>query len=144
MNMFAEYGLEASPPRNGPAPSREKVPSALEKKLEERQRLTRAYRAAKREERIAILAEEPRLLDFMRYLRRLTINDGDELLEALADSWLINASADVRHFALHLVGRRTDKLRQSVGLTELDDPLPPDTSVFTEARRLLTAAGERP
>jgi hypothetical protein len=118
-----------------------KAPSKLDLKFAESKRLSNAYRAMKRKERSAIIASEPRLLDFIRYLRRVTADDGDELLEAIATSWLPKAAGSVRFFALNLVGRKTDKIKQSLGLPILDDPMPPETNVFFRARDILVPGG---
>lgn len=143
MNAFEAYGEQKAPTPQDRRPNRRKKnPSPLDLKMEERQRLTRTYRMLKRQERINILATEPRLLDFMRYLRKVGADDGDELLEAIeASDWLMAANADVRHFALSRIGVRESRIKLSLGLMPLDDPLPPDTSVFFEAQRLLRKAG---
>lgn len=143
MNPFESYGSQAAPVIPDRRPSRRKKnPSELDLKMEERQRLTKAYRASKRAERIQILASEPRLLNFMRYLRSVGAEAADELLEAIeASDWLMSAPQDVRGFALARIGRRQDKIKLMLGMTPLDDPLPPETSVFFEAQTLLRAAG---
>lgn len=140
---FASYGEASAPaiPDNRPN-RRKKQPSALDLKMEEKGRLHRTYRMLKRQERIEILAEEPRLLNLLRYLRKVGPDDGDELLDAIkASDWLLAASKRVRGFALTLIGRRESKIRLSLGLLPLDDPIPPLTSVFFEAQRLLRAGG---
>lgn len=140
---FANYGETAAPTRAAdPRAERQvKAPSALDLKLAERRRLSNTYRMLKRQERIATLEAEPRLKDFLRYLRKIGPEDGDELVEAVAESWLPKAPGDVRYFALHLIGRRSDKIRQQIGLSALDDPLPPETSVFFRAREVLVPGG---
>lgn len=147
-DAFSSYGAEAAytaPDRR--AERQLKAPSKLDLKFAESKRLSHAYRMMKRQERSAIIASELRLLDFIRYLRRLTADDGDELLEALATSWLVKSAADVRYFALSLVNRKTDKIKQSLGLSILDDDLPeslggpPGKSVFFAAREILVPGG---
>lgn len=142
-DLFSSYGETAAPvtARDKRAEANSKPLSALDKKMQERGRLADRYRAMKRIERIGILAEEPRLRDFLRYLRKVGPEDGDELVEALGDSWLRTASGSVRFFALHLIARRSDKIRQQLGLPTLDDPLPPETSVFFRARDVLVPGG---
>lgn len=140
---FANYGLEAAPARTADprAARKTKAPSALDRKMAERNRVSAQYRALKRIERTKTLAQEPRLRDFLKYLRRVGPEDGDEMVEAVAESWLPKATADVRYFALHLIGRRSDKIRQSLGLSPLDDPLPPETNAFFRAREILVPGG---
>lgn len=147
-DLFSSYGAEAAYTAPDKRSDRVlKAPSALDKKFAEAKRLSHAYRMMKRQERSAILASEPRLLNFMRYLRRLTADDGDELLDAIGDSWLPSADGSVRYFALTLVGRKVDKIKQSLGLPILDDDLPehlggpPGASVFFAAREILVPGG---
>jgi len=142
-DAFASYGAQAAPVLADPrANRRKKNPSQLDLKMEERARLTRAYKALKRAERIEILKAEPRLLDFMRYLRRITADQGDELLEAIAASdWLMHAPQLVRAFALSRIARRQEKIRLMLGLVPMDDPMPPETSLFFEAQKLLRKGG---
>jgi hypothetical protein len=137
---YAETAAPAIPDRR--ADRLRKNPSALDLKMAEKSRLTKAYRIMKRAERIEILANEPRLLGFMRYLRSVGPEDGGELLEALgASDWLPKAPQSVRGFALQRIARRQDKIKLMLGLVPLDDPLPPETSVFFEAQKLLRAGG---
>lgn len=142
-DAFAAYAETAAPVvADRRARRRAKAPSKLDLRMEERQRLTRAYKIAKRAERIAILESEPRLLNFMRYLRSVGANQADELLDAIATSdWLITAPQLVRAFALSRIARRQEKIRLMVGLVPLDDPMPPESSVFFEAQKLLWQGG---
>lgn len=142
-NMFASYGETAAPripDRRAERAARIKPKSKLDLKMEERQRLSKSYRALKRQERQAVVASEPRLKDFLRYLLKIGPDDGDELLEALQDSWLMTASRDVRAFALSRIARRADKIKLMLGMTPMSDPLD-DTSVFFEAQKFLSKAG---
>lgn len=147
-DLFSSYGAEAAPARRDDRADRQlKAPSKLDLKFAEAKRLSNAYRAMKRQERSEILKSEPRLLDFIRYLRKLTADSGDELLEAIRESWLPASAGSVRYFALTLVGRKVDKIRQSLGLQILDDDLPehlggpPGVSVFFAAREILVPGG---
>lgn len=149
MNAFLELGLAVVPdkrPRPG-VPRPDKPLSPLEAKMREKQRLSRAYRAWRRSEVKAILASEPRLGGFLRYLRTVTADTGDELLEALsACDWLRAAALDIRIFALRMISARCDKLNRMMGNEPLDDPLPPETaterdSIYFEARSVLRAGG---
>jgi hypothetical protein len=142
-DAFASYGDAAAPVFADPrADRRKKNPSALDLKMEERARLSKAYRALKRLERIEILKAEPRLLNFMRYLRSVSADQADELLKAIeASDWLMRAPQSVRAFALSRIARRQEKIRLTLGLIPLDDPMPPETSLFFEAQKLLRTGG---
>ena len=143
VDAFEAYGSSVAPtPMDRRPDRRAKAPSKLDLKMEEKARLTKSYKILKRKERIEILAEEPRLLDFMRYLRKVTAETGDELLEAIeACDWLMRASQKARGFALSRIAVRSDRLRLQAGELPLDDPLPPETSVFFEAQKLLRQGG---
>lgn len=142
-NPFEAYGSEAAPViADNRANRRKKDPSALDLKMEEKQRLHRTYKILKRQERVAILKAEPRLLNFMRYLRSVTGEQADDLLDAIADSdWLMTAPQSVRAFALSRIARRQEKILLMVGAIPLDDPMPPETSVFFKAQALLRQGG---
>jgi hypothetical protein len=142
MNAFLEHGMSAVPEKRQAAPRPEKPLSALEKKMREKQRLSRSFRAWRRAEVKAVLASEPRLSGFLRYLRTVTPDKGDELLEALtACEWLRAAPLNTRIFALRMISARADKLNRMMGNEALDDPLPPETSIYFVARDLLHAGG---
>lgn len=146
MNAFASYAETAIPPsvqrRQAKQEARADKPlSALEQKMAEKQRLTRAYKAWQREVRLEALAAEPRLRDFMRYLRTVSVEQGYELLEQVRGSWLPASQQPVRIFALRLIDRHAGKLARFAGGEPLNDPLPPETSVYFEARALLHAGG---
>lgn len=143
MNAFAEYALEAIPPsvQRRQAKQEAKPESPLDKKMAEKQRLTRAYKLWQRKVREETLVEEPRLRDFMLFLRTVRPEQADELLEQVCGSWLMEASQAVRIFALRLIARHCDRLNRRVGNEVLDDPLPPETSVYFEAREMLHAGG---
>ncbi len=143
VNPFEDYGTANAPVIADRRPNRRaKSPSKLDLKMEEKQRLTKAYKATRRLRRAEILQREPRLLDFMRYLRRVGPDDGDELLPAIeACDWLMAAPQDVRLFALERIGSCEARIKLKLGLVPLDDPMPPATSVYLEAQKLLRRAG---
>lgn len=143
-DAFESYGEATAPTPADRRPDRQKkAPSALDLKMAEKQRLAKTYKAAKRQERVEILQTEPRLLNFMRYLRSVSADQADELIEAIAASdWLMHAPAIVRGFALSRIARRQEKIQLMHGSVPLDDPLPPETSVFFEAQRLLRQGGK--
>lgn len=142
MNAFEQYAAEKAPViPDSRANRRKKNPSALDLKMEEKQRLTKAYLATRRARRAELLEQEPRLRDLIKYLRKLGPEDGDELIEAVRESWLMRASQEIRLFALELVGRCESRIKLAIGLVPLDDPVPPETSVFFEVQGLLRKAG---
>ena len=141
MNAFASYGDTAAPIRAAPRGKPKKEPSALDLKMAEKQRLTRAYKASLRKDRLEAFTQEPRLFDFMRYLRRVRPNDADELVEAVQTSWLPASPQNVRILALRLINRHCDRLNRAIGNEALDDPLPPEKSVYFHCRDLLHAGG---
>lgn len=154
-DLFAAYAAEKAPPVRQIKDwdnQRQRVAakfnggvkelSPLEKKMREKQRLSKVYRAWRRQETKAVLASEPRLAGFLRYLRTVKAETGDELLEALAAcDWLLSASHAVRIFALRMVDARCNRINQQLGFETLDDPLPPDTNIYFEAKALLYAGG---
>lgn len=143
MSPFETYAAEAAPmPVDRRADRRKKAPSKLDLKMEEKQRLTRAYKIQRRALRIEILQREPRLLDFMRYLRRVGPDDADDLLDGLREcEWLLGAAQDIRGFALSRIASRETKIKLALGEVPFDDPLPPATSVFFEAQKILRQGG---
>lgn len=144
MTAFLQYGMAAAPERRKAAPGvrPEKPLSPLEARMREKQRLTRAFRVWRRNEVKAVLASEPRLGGFLRFLRKVTPENGDELIEALsACEWLRAAPLNTRIFALRMIAARCDKLNRMMGNEALDDPLPPETSIYFQARALLHAGG---
>lgn len=137
MNAFDVYGSHAAPVRAAPRGRVKKEPSALDLKLQEKQRLNRNYRVWKSKVRKELFAAEPRLRDMMRYLRRVGPEDGEELIEAVSSSWLPTSLPEVRILAMELIRRRCDQIRRSVGLEPLDDPLPPEMTVEMRCRAIL-------
>lgn len=145
MNAFDAYAAEAIPVAVQRKDARQhvtdKAPSALDLKMAEKQRLSRAYRASKAKWRKEVLEAEPRLRDFLRYLRTVRPERSGELIDAVKYSWLAGAARDVRLFALDLVRRHCDRINRMIGFEALDDPIPPETSLYFEARDLLYRGG---
>jgi hypothetical protein len=144
-DAFEAYGAAKAPviPDNR-ANRRAKAPSKLDLKMEEKQRLTKAYLASRRRRRAALLEQEPRLKDLIRYLRRIGPEDGDDVVQAfVACQWLLNSSPDIKMFSLELLTRAESRIKLSLGLLPLDDPMPGETSVYFEVQRLLRKAGLR-
>lgn len=142
-DMFAAYGAASIPAPQRRAEMRrdDKMKSAFDLKIEEKQRLSARYRKWKTSEARATLASEPRLRDFNRYLRRVQPQDAGELIEAVATSWLPASPQDVRIYALRMIDRHCNRLNLRMGNEILDDPMPPETSVYFLAREILHAGG---
>ncbi len=146
MNAFASYAEQAIPPsvqrRQAKAEAKAAKPlSELDKKMLEKQRLSKAYRAWVRSHRTEVLSAEPRLRDFLRYLRTVKADQGDELIEQITTSWLPASPQPVRLFALQLVDRHANKLVRQMGGEALNDPMPPEPTVYFRARDVLHAEG---
>ena len=143
-DLFASYADQAVSPamqRRQAKAEAAKPKSALDLKMEEKQRLSKAYRLWKSAERAAVLAAEPRLRDFLRYLRSVRPDAAGELLEAIAGSWLVTSPRPIRLFALDLVRRHCDRINRRLGFEPLDDPIPPETTLYFRARDLLYPGG---
>ena len=141
-DLFSAYALDAIPaPVQRRQAKAEKAPSALDLKMAEKQRLNKTYRAWRRDHNRAVLAREPRLVGFMRYLKTVQAEHAGDLLEALRDSWLVRSTIDVRMYALRMIDARANRINRSLGHEALNDPLPPETNVYFEARALLHPGG---
>jgi hypothetical protein len=134
---FATYALHAIPAAQQRRDDKAGKPkTAFDLLGEERQRLAKTYRLQRRKLNADILAREPRLRDFARYLKKAVPG---ELLDAVKSSWLTTAPEDVQHYALRLVGARCDKINAANGFAALDDPLPPETSMFFKIKGAIGA-----
>lgn len=138
MNAFSSYG-EANVPTRPAKPV--KGPSPLDVKQQERQRLAKSYRLWQRAHNRSVLEREPRLVGFMRYLKSVQPQDGAELIDAVKESWLPGSDQAVRIFALRMIQARCDKLNRKLGNEALDDPMPPEASIYLRAREILHAGG---
>lgn len=138
-DLFAAYAQRAIPA--AAQRRQEKAESALDKKLAEKQRLHKAYRRWRSQHIRDVLTREPRLTRFNAYLRTVQAGQAGELIEAIAESWLPRAAADVRLLALRMVDARCDRINRAAGFAPLDDPLPPQTSAYFQARALLHEGG---
>jgi hypothetical protein len=101
--------------------------SAVDKALEEKDRLYRRYRAAKRAQLEELFGQEPRLKAFHATLGHFGIDDAERMINYVhteAQKWLRAAPADTRFAALELVSYRIQRIRARAGLVPLDDPLP--------------------
>lgn len=151
MNAFAQY--EADLPQRFRTRGKPRagtkyaggilIGSPLEQKIEEKRKLSRKYRMWKRQQVKEVLASEPRLGGFLRYLRTVTADTGKELIEAVQScAWLIAAPLPVRLFALRMIDARCNRINQQLGNDILDDPLPPESAIYFEAKAMLHRGGQ--
>lgn len=111
------------------------IPQTLQDKQDERNRLDKAYRAAKREEWRELTEREPRLLEFKSALKLM--RHPRQVLEFVADSWVRQAPEPVRRAALRLVDAHSNREKRFAGRPIFDDPLPPETNVFFMVKEML-------
>ncbi len=103
--------------------------SPAEKRDRERRKLSALARRQLRAEQRAALAcpEGPRLTAMLKWMRGLSIQQGDEFLDVLAgEDWLLVAPESFRRVAQRLFGRVTEHIRRRAGIGALDDPMPWD------------------
>lgn len=111
------------------------APLTLQDKQQEKQRLLKAFRAARRQEWEELCTAEPRLPGVKRQLR--TMREPKVLLLRLSDSWVRSAPVPVRHAVLRLIDKHADREARFAGRPILDDPIPPGRNVFLVAREML-------
>lgn len=111
------------------------IPQTLEAKQAEKQRLSAAWRAAKRKEWRELCEVEPRLPLFRKDLRRT--QSPSQVLLTLADHPLRRGPLPVRYAVLRLIDRHSWRMLRRQGCAPLDDPLPPQSNVFLAAREML-------
>lgn len=141
-DAFAQYGQQVGKRETKRKRNQVMALSPLEQRARERERLSRAYRAWRRAGTKAVLQSEPRLVGFLKYLRTVTAETGTELIEAVeVCDWLRTAPQATRIFALRMIAARCDRINQQLGNDVLDDPIPPETSTYFEARALLHPGG---
>lgn len=117
----------------GPMPSQPR--KTLQEKQDEKGRLSRAYKARKREQWKALFEQEPRLADFKKALRRE--ENPARILKRLQGSWIMSAPDDVRYAALQIIDAHANRMILRRGGQILDDPLPPKRNLFLVAREML-------
>ena len=106
----------------------------VEQAIEDRDRLYRRYRAAKKvehEELFGIPVHGPLLRKFNATLGHFGIEDAERLIAYVRDvnyTWLRNAPENIRFAALQMIGYRIVRIRQRAGLVPFDDPLPGEES----------------
>lgn len=119
---------------------KDKPPSALDKKMAEKERLSVAYRAAKKKQyeelKETAPPEWPTLIAAIKTMTPEP-HTGREFISWLAQQqWLLDASKAHRSYALQLIDARINKILQYLGREPLDDPIEGDT-VFLKAKRIL-------
>lgn len=107
----------------------------LEQRQDEKDRLAKKYRAAKRAQWDELCEAEPRLPGLRTAIRRS--DNPTRLLRGLADSWIRSAPREIRHAAMGLIQKQEDAVRRRNGFEPFDDPLPPQRSVYFVAKELL-------
>ncbi len=147
-DLFSSYGETAQPTRKWSSREKPEKPlSAFDKKMREKGRLNKAARLAERKRNREALRAEPRLVQFMKYLRTVQPQDSDALIDAIACSWLPAAALNVRIFALRMIDARANFLNRRLGNEALDDPFPVGLggypSVYFRARDFLHEGGRR-
>lgn len=117
-----------------------KPPSALDKKMAEKERLSAAYRAAKRQQRDELEATAPpEWPTLIAAIKTMTpdMETGRAFTAWLAQQqWLVGAEKAHRSYALALIDKRINKILQYLGREPLDDPVDGDT-VFLKCKRIL-------
>lgn len=112
--------------------------SPLEKKMREKQRLSKSYMRWRRQETKEVVLSEPRLKNFLKFLRTVQPETGGDLIDAISVcEWLRSAPLKVRIFALRMIDARCNKINQQLGNDILDDPIPPETSIYFQAKAIL-------
>ena len=111
------------------------APRTLADKQDEKSRLLRAFRAARRAQWAELCEQEPRLVGIRSALR--AIEDPRAVLTRLADSWVRSAPADVKIAVLREINRHAERMARREGRPILDDPIPPAVNVFHASRELL-------
>lgn len=107
----------------------------LADKQDEKGRLLKAFRAARRAQWAELCEAEPRLVGIRSALR--SIEDPRAIVTRLADSWVRTAPADVRIAVLREINRHAERQARREGRAVLDDPIPPAVNLFHASRELL-------
>ena len=107
----------------------------LQEKQDEKDRLSRQYKARQREKWALLIAQEPRLLAFKKELAKE--ENPRRIIERLRKSWIMHAPMEVRYAALRIIDAHANKMVLRQGGFILDDPLPPKRNLYMVARDLL-------
>jgi hypothetical protein len=113
-----------------------KISDAEKKRYEEGDRLLAGYKAHIKEWFKSTVDECVRpdeMMRMLRYIKDMPPAAERDFISRLAGlRWLLDSEPDVRLVVLRVIAKRVDKL-----YGELDDPLPPKTNMFFEAKRIL-------
>lgn len=113
-----------------------KISDEQRKRYEETDRLLAAHKVYRKEwyeATIASCSRPDEMMRILRYIRTMPpAAERDFITRLPGITWIMDASDDVRLMVLRVIGKRVDKL-----YGELDDPLPPKTNMFFEAKRIL-------
>jgi hypothetical protein len=120
--------------------------TAADKALEERDRLYRRYRKAKKAEFDGLCADPhwgERLRKFAATVNHFDIDDADQMIAYVRchASWLRHeAPDDIRFAALQAIDHRIVRIRQRAGLAPFDDALPDEEpDVWQLCRKAINA-----
>lgn len=104
------------------------------KRYEESDRLFKGYKAWQKEWYATTLSLcPPEMMKILRYVRSMPDSAEDDFLQRVTNlDWLMNGHSDIRILLLRVIAKRMDE-RDGV----LDDPLPPETNMYFEAKRIL-------
>lgn len=112
---------------------------------EERDVLGRSYAADLKRAREKAFNENrhgPDLVRLQADMGRFGAGDAATIVEhARSLTWLQDADADARFWAVRIVGERVAAIMVEAGKDPLDDPLPPKTNVFHTCRDHIMGAG---
>lgn len=113
-----------------------KISDEQRKRYEESDRLLAAHKVYRREwfeKTVAECARPDEMMRILRYIERMPpAAERDFITRLPGIDWLMGGEPDVRLVVLRVIGKRVDKL-----YGELDDPLPPRTNMYFEAKRIL-------
>lgn len=113
-----------------------KISDAEKKRYEETNRLFAAHKVHRQEwyqSTLAGCARPDEMMKILRYIRDMPPAAERDFISRLRDlRWILDSEPDVRLLVLRVIAKRVDKL-----YGDLDDPLPPRTNMFFEARNIL-------
>ena len=113
-----------------------KISDAEKKRYEETDRLFAAHKVYRQEwfqSTVAGCARPDEMMRILRYIRDMPSAAERDFIARLRDiRWILDSEPDVRLVVLRVIAKRVDKL-----YGDLDDPLPPRTNMFFEARNIL-------
>lgn len=113
-----------------------KISDAEKKRYEESDRLLAAFKEHRQEWfkiTLSSCSRPEEMMKILRYIRDMPSESERDFIARLSNlDWVLNESSEVRMMILRVIAKRVDKR-----YGDLDDPLPPKTNMFFEARRIL-------